>query len=78
MKTLSVGEFKAHFSDALQMVRGGKKVGVTFGKSGQLVAILAPPDSAAGHGLKLGLLKGKAAFRARPGFKMTDEDLIAS
>jgi len=43
MKTLSVGEFKTHFSEALQDVRKGKPVGVAYGRKGDLVAVLAPP-----------------------------------
>ena len=43
MKILAVGEFKTHFSAALEEVRHGKTVGVSFGRKGHLVAVLAPP-----------------------------------
>jgi antitoxin (DNA-binding transcriptional repressor) of toxin-antitoxin stability system len=38
MKTLSVGEFKAQFSDVLEMVKAGETVGISFGKKKEPVA----------------------------------------
>ena len=32
MKTLGVGEIKAHFSDVLERVKGGEKITVAYGK----------------------------------------------
>jgi antitoxin (DNA-binding transcriptional repressor) of toxin-antitoxin stability system len=32
MKTMSVGEFKTHFSEVLQQVRAGVGIAVTYGK----------------------------------------------
>ncbi|MCE9588453.1 MAG: hypothetical protein K8R57_09090 [Verrucomicrobia bacterium] len=79
MKTLAVGEFKTHFSEALEEVRHGKTVGVSFGRNGQLVAILAPPKLVLHHGgVTLGSLKKKAAFRTNPDFKISEEELLAS
>ena len=79
MKTLAVGEFKTHFSEALEDVRHGKTVGVSFGRKGRLVAVLAPPKLVLHQGgVTLGSLKKKASFRTKPTFKISDEDLLAS
>jgi antitoxin (DNA-binding transcriptional repressor) of toxin-antitoxin stability system len=79
MKTLAVGEFKTHFSEALEDVRHGKTVGVSFGRNGRLVAVLAPPKLVLTQGgVTLGSLKKKASFRTKIGFKINEEDLLNS
>ena len=79
MKTLSVGEFKARFSDALREVDRGRPVGVSFGRRGRLVAILAPPDALQNRsGVRLGLLSKTTKLRIKRGFKISDADLLAS
>lgn len=79
MKTLAVGEFKTHFSEALEDVRHGKTVGVSFGRKGRLVAVLAPPKLVLHQGgVTLGSLKKKASFRTKPTFKISEKDLLAS
>jgi antitoxin (DNA-binding transcriptional repressor) of toxin-antitoxin stability system len=78
MKTLPVGEFKTHFSEALEDVRRGKTVGVSFGRKGRLVAVLAPPKLVLHRGVTLGSLKNKASFRTKSDFKISDEDLLNS
>ena len=79
MKTLAVGEFKTHFSEALEDVRHGKTVGVSFGRKGRLVAVLAPPKLVLHQGgVTLGSLKKKASFRTKPTFKISEQDLLPS
>lgn len=78
MKTLAVGEFKTHFSEALEDVRRGKTVGVSFGRKGRLVAVLAPPKLVHHQGVTLGSLKKKASFRTKSDFKISEEELLNS
>lgn len=79
MKTLAVGEFKTHFSEALEDVRQGKTVGVSFGRKGKLVAVLAPPRLVLHQGgVILGSLRKKASFRTKPDYKISGEDLLSS
>ena len=79
MKTLSVGEFKTHFSEALEDVRRGKTVGVAYGRKGDLVALLVPPNLFLHKaGVKLGSLKGRARFLTKADFKISDEELLGS
>lgn len=79
MKTLAVGEFKTHFSEALEDVRQGKPVGVSFGRKGKLVAVLAPPRLVLHQGgVTLGSLKKKASFRTKSDFKINEADLLGA
>jgi len=79
MKTLSVGEFKTHFSEALQDVRKGKPIGVAYGRKGDLVAVLAPPSLLIQKtGVKLGSLKSKAQFQITSDFKISDAEFLDS
>lgn len=42
MKSLPVGEFKAQFSEVLELVQQGESVGVLYGKDKKPVAKLVP------------------------------------
>jgi len=78
MKSLPVGEFKAQFSEVLEMVQQGESVGVLFGKSKKPVAKLVPmngPKLKNGK-RKLGLLEGKMKVVFAPDFKMTEEEFV--
>ena len=73
----TVGEFKANFSAILDEVRRGEVVTVCWGRAKEPVAVLVPPHLApARRGRKLGPLAGKASFRLKSDFKMTDRDLL--
>ena len=79
MKTLGIGEVKAHFSDILERVKSGEKVVVGYGKKKEKVAVIVPySEYRPKQRRKLGPLKGKARFELRGGFKISDEELLAS
>lgn len=79
MDQLTVGEFKAKFSEVLAKVAQGESVEITYGKSKKKVAALVPYKKyAKSKKIKLGILKGKASFKILPGFKMTDEEFLQS
>jgi antitoxin (DNA-binding transcriptional repressor) of toxin-antitoxin stability system len=79
MKTLGVGEIKAHFSDILEQVKSGQTIAVGYGKKRRKVAVIAPyEEDRSGGQRKLGPLQGKAQFKVCEGFKMSDEELLAS
>jgi antitoxin (DNA-binding transcriptional repressor) of toxin-antitoxin stability system len=42
MKTMTVAEFKARFSEALDAVRQGESIAVTYGRSKRTVAVFQP------------------------------------
>lgn len=78
-KTMSIGEFKAHFSDVLDAVMAGQTVVVAYGRNRRKVAAMVPYSSLEKkRPRKLGTLVGKTKVRFSPDFKITDEDLLSS
>lgn len=79
MTQLTVGQFKAKFSEVLEKVLKGESVGITFGKSKKKVAALVPYSQGVKQAkFKLGMLEGKASFKIQRDFKMTDEEFLSS
>lgn len=77
MKTLSVGELKAHFSEVLKLVQQGERVGILYGKKKKPIALIVPfVDDAAPGKRKIGILEGKAKARFKDAFEMTSEELL--
>lgn len=77
MTQLTVGEFKAKFSEVLSKVLQGESIGITYGKNKKKVAALVPyKKNISNKKIKLGLLEGKASFRIKKGFKMTEEEFL--
>ena len=75
MKTMSVSEFKAQFSDVLKQVKAGETIAVTSGKNKQVVGYFTAelPEK---RERKLGILEGKATFTFGPDFAMTEEEFL--
>lgn len=78
MQQLTVGEFKAKFSEILSKVLQGETIGITYGKNKKKVAALIPYKKYAGKKIILGSLKGKASYRIHYNFKMTEEEFLRS
>lgn len=79
MKTMTVGEFKTHFSEALDAVRGGETIVVAYGRNHQKVAAMVPyADIKQPVKRPLGLLKGKAAVRFAKDFALEDESFLSA
>ncbi len=80
MRTLTIGEFKAHFSDVLTAVQAGESVVVCYGRKKERVAALVPyAEFAAQAGKRpLGLLKGRAGFAVADDFKLNDEEFLSA
>ncbi len=77
MKSLSVGEFKAQFSEVLEKVQEGESFGILFGKGKKLVAEINPPKKQKKlKKRKLGILDGKMKIVFADDFKMTEEEFI--
>ncbi|MCF2496870.1 type II toxin-antitoxin system Phd/YefM family antitoxin [Dyadobacter chenhuakuii] len=75
MKTMTVGEFKTHFSQVLKDVEKGEKIGITYGRSKEVKALLVPNEKLK-ESRKLGILadKGKVVFK--DDFKMSEEEFL--
>ena len=76
MKTMSVGAFKANFSEVLKMVLAGEEIGILYGKKKEIVAKIVPKTIEKKPRRKLGILEGKGKIEIGPDFKITEEDFL--
>jgi antitoxin (DNA-binding transcriptional repressor) of toxin-antitoxin stability system len=76
MKTMTVGEFKAHFAEVVEQVRSGIAIAVTYGRRKEIVGYFLPKSKKSKGKRKLGLLQGKATATFKPDFKITEEEFL--
>lgn len=76
MQTMSVGEFKANFSEVLKKVLAGEEIGILYGKKKEIVAKLVPKTAKKKARRKLGILEGKGTITFSKDFKMTTEEFL--
>lgn len=78
MHTMTVSEFKSHFSEVLDLVQHGEDVVISYGKKKEKIAVLVPFASYADKPQRtLGLLAGKASFSVAEDFKISDDELLS-
>jgi antitoxin (DNA-binding transcriptional repressor) of toxin-antitoxin stability system len=77
MKAMAVGELKTHFSEILNEVRHGNKVGILYGRTKEPVAMIVPYNKEQKAERKIGVLDGKAVIEFKDDFEMTAEELCA-
>ena len=78
MQTMTVGHFKAHFSQVLDIVQHGEDIVISYGKKKEKIAVLVPYDRYEGKPVRtLGLLAGKASFSIPADFKVSDDELLS-
>jgi antitoxin (DNA-binding transcriptional repressor) of toxin-antitoxin stability system len=74
---MTVGEFKARFSEALDAVRDGETIVVSYGRNHRKVAAMVPYSELKPEKKRpLGLLKSKARIRFARDFTMTDDEFF--
>jgi prevent-host-death family protein len=77
MKTMPVGELKAHFSQVVEEVKNGEEIVVSYGKKHENVAVLIPYSTyRKKNRIRLGLLKNQGSAEFGDDFKMTADELI--
>ena len=78
MKTMSVAELKAKFSEVLsQIATDGEPVAISYGRSRQTVAAIVPWSMLAPEGMRpLGVLRGRASCTFHGDFSVSDSDLL--
>ncbi|MFP4406956.1 MAG: type II toxin-antitoxin system Phd/YefM family antitoxin [Spirochaetaceae bacterium] len=77
MKTMPVGELKAHFSKVVEEVKNGEEIVVSYGKKHENVAVLIPYSTyRKKNRIRLGLLQNKGSVEFTDDFKITTEELI--
>ncbi len=74
MITLSVGEFKANFSEMLKRVLAGEEIGISYGKNKEVVARLVPKSTSKKERRKIGILEGKGTIKFEDDFSITEEE----
>ena len=78
MQTMTVGHFKAHFSQVLDIVQHGEDIVISYGKKKEKIAVLVPYDRYEGKPQRtLGLLVDKASFAIAADFKIGDDELLS-
>lgn len=77
MKTMTVGEFKSHFSDVMEEVKEGGEIAVTYGKKKEVIGYFVPTLNHQSDTRSLGLLDGKAEVIFKDDFKMTEEEFLS-
>lgn len=75
MKSLSVGEIKAQFSEVLEKVKRGESIGILFGKKKKPVAMIVPYTEGKEE-RKIGILDGRIKIKFADDFKMTEEEFL--
>ncbi len=76
METMSVGEFKAKFSEVLKKVLAGEEIAISYGKSKEIVARLVPKMPAKKQRRKIGIFEGKGSVHFDKNFKITEEEFL--
>lgn len=72
---MAVGELKTHFSEILEEVRHGKKVGILYGRAKEPVAMIVPYSDGKKTERTIGVLDGKVTIDFRKDFEMTAAEL---
>jgi prevent-host-death family protein len=79
MKTMAIGELKAHFSEVLEEVAQGRPVAIGRGRKKDKVAVILSysqyRDSAEPR--RLGVLEGRARYVTSRDFKISDEEFVS-
>ncbi len=75
MKTVTVGDFKTHFSELIERVRAGEKIVISYGKKKEKVAVLIPYAAYKPKKIQLGLLQDKS-LNIHNDFKITEKELL--
>ncbi len=80
MKTMTVGELKAQFSEVLaQMVKSGEPIAISFGKKKQKIAAIIPYSQLKPQTEReLGLMKGRARCVIHDDFALSDEEMLGA
>lgn len=73
-RSFSVGEFKARFSELLDLVNNGETIVVTYGRAKRPIAIFGPP--AAKPSRKFNHLAGKLRVSIGRNWELTEQEFL--
>lgn len=78
MKTLTYMEIKNNFPGVLDIVKSGEEIVISTGKKRELLAVIIPYEKYRRKEQRpLGILKGKAHYKIKDNFKITDEEILS-
>ena len=80
MKTMTVGELKAQFSEVLgQMLKSGEPIAISYGKEKEKIAAIVPYSQIKPKTARtLGLMKGRARCVIHGDSALSDEELLGA
>lgn len=80
MKTMTVGELKAHFSEVLgQLIKNGEPVAISYGKKKEKIAAIIPYNQLKPETDRpLGLMQGRARCLLHDDFALDDEEMLSA
>ncbi|MDO8465525.1 MAG: hypothetical protein Q7S46_09795 [Gallionella sp.] len=80
MKTMTVGELKAQFSEVLgQMIKSGEPVAISYGKKKEKIAAIVPYSQIRPQAERsLGVMKGRARCVIHDDFELGDDELLGA
>ena len=79
MQTLTIGELKTNFSEVLKKIKSGQKIGISYGKKREKVAVIVPySDYVSTPERSLGLLKDRARCIIHDDFEITEKEMLTS
>jgi len=75
---MTIGELKKHFSEAIEHVKQGETIVISYVRKKDKVAALIPYQQLeSAKPRSLGLLEGRAQCYIQDNFSMSDEELLA-
>ena len=80
MKTMTVGELKAQFSEVLrQIIKNGEPVAISYGKKKEKIAAIVPYSQIKPQSERpLGLMRGHASCVIHDDFALSDEEVLSA
>ena len=80
MKTMTVGELKAQFSEVLgQMIKSGEPVAISYGKKKEKVAAIVPYSQLKPQAERsLGLMKSRGRCIIHDDSALSDEEMLSA
>lgn len=79
MKVVSFSHIKKNLAKIFEMVKDGEEIIVSKNKGKDKLAVILPYNKYQTEKERpLGILKGKATFKIKDDFKMTEEELLDS
>lgn len=72
---MPVGELKTHFSEVLETVKQGNKIGILYGRAKRPIAMIVPYVEEKVMNRRIGILDGKITIAFRDYFEINPEEL---